>query len=141
MGTKPVNASLPARDTGPRPSLGLWGTLTASVALIGDKGPAGRLLRRVLPVSALTVGVSGPAIYSAHKLHYIGIAQGVALFGAVTVLLIFAAALRGAWLLNAEHVALERLRTEVQSHALHDPETGLANRGHFMDQLARSLSL
>lgn len=113
----------------------------ASIALIGDKGPAGRLLRLVLPASALTVGISGPAIYGAHKLHYVGVAEGVALFGAITVLLIFAAALRGAWLLNTEHAVLERLRAEVQSHALHDPQTGLANRGHFMDQLARRAAL
>jgi diguanylate cyclase (GGDEF)-like protein len=115
--------------------------LRVSIALIADTGPAGRLLRLILLVSVPTVGVSGPAIYAAHRLNYIGIATGVALFGAIAVLLIFAAALRGAWLLNAEHAALGRLRSEVRSHALHDPVTGLANRGHFMDQLARRAAL
>jgi len=137
----PLNASLPARNTAPRRALGLWGTLKASVALIRDKGPAGRLLRLTVLVATLTVGISGPAIYGAHKLHYIGVAWGVALFGVITVLLIFAAVLRAAWVLNAEHVALSRLRVEVQSHALQDPQTGLANRSHFMDQLARRAAL
>ena len=141
MGTKPLNASLPARDKAPRPGLGFWGTLMASVALIGDKGPAGRLLRLILPISVLTLGISGLAIYAAGKLGYIGTAEGVALFGVITVLLIFAAALRAAWVLNAGHVALNRLRTEVQSQALQDPQTGLANRSHFMDQLARRAAL
>ena len=136
-----MNASLPARDKASRPALGLWGTLRASIALIGDKGPAGRLLRLILPASALTIGISGPAIYAAHKLHSIGIAAGVALFGVITVLLVFAAALRAAWVLKAEHVALSRLKVEVQSHALQDSETGLANRSHFMDQLARRAAL
>jgi diguanylate cyclase (GGDEF)-like protein len=115
--------------------------LMASVALIGDKGPAGRLLRLVLPVSVLIVGISGPAIYAAHRLHYIGIAEGVALYAVITVLLIFVATLRCAWLLKAEHMELSRLRSEVQSHALQDPQTGLANRGQFMEQLARRAAL
>jgi diguanylate cyclase (GGDEF)-like protein len=137
----PLNASLPARDEAPRPALGLWGPLIASVRLIGDKGPAGRLLRLILPLSVVTVGISGPALYAAHELRYVGIAEGVALFAAITVLLIFASALRAAWLLNAEHRALSRLRAEVQSHALHDPQTGLVNRGQFMEQLARRAAL
>jgi diguanylate cyclase (GGDEF)-like protein len=112
-----------------------------SVSLIADAGPAGRMLRVILPSAVLIVGVSGPAIYAAHKLHYIGIARGAALFGAINVALVVAAALRGAWLLNAEHVALRRLRNEIQTQALHDPQTGLANRGHFMDQLARRAAL
>jgi diguanylate cyclase (GGDEF)-like protein len=137
----PLDASLPAQDKTPRLALGPWGALRASVALTGDKGPAGRLLRRILAVSALTVGISGPAIYAAHRLGYIGVAACIALFGAVTALLIFAVALRSVWLLNAEHVALGRLKAEVQSYALHDPQTGLANRSHFMDQLARRAAL
>jgi len=137
----PLDAALPPRDDAPQPRLGWWGTLWAAVALIGDKGPAGRLLRVVLPVAALTVGISGPAIYVAHRFGYLGIAEGAALFGAINVALIFWAALRCASRLNAEHAALSRLRGEVQSHALHDAETGLANRGHFMDQLARRAAL
>ncbi len=118
-----------------------WGTLRASIALIGDKGPAGRLLRVILPVAVLTVGLSGPAIYAAHRLGYVGIAEGTALFGAINAVLVFWAALRCASSLNAEHLALTRLRGEMQSHALHDPATGLANRGFFMDQLARRAAL
>lgn len=99
------------------------------------------MLRVVLPAVALVIGISGPAIYAAHRFDYIGIAEGTALFGAINVLAVFAAVLRCAALLNAEHVALARLRGEVQAHALHDPQTGLANRGHFMDQLARRAAL
>jgi len=140
-GTMQLDAALPPREDAPQPRLGWWGTLWASVALIGDKGPAGRVLRVVLPVAALTVGISGPAIYAAHRLGYIGIAEGAALFGAINVALVFWAAFSCASRLNAEHSALSRLRGEVQSHALHDPETGLANRGFFMDQLTRRAAL
>ena len=136
-----LDAALPPRDDAPRPGLGRRGRLRASVGLIGDRGPGGRLLRVVLPVAALTVGLSGPAIYVAHRFGYVGIAEGTALFGAINVALILWAALRCARLLNAEHAALTRLRNEVQAHALHDPETGLANRGHFMDQLVRRAAL
>ncbi|HEX4506064.1 MAG TPA: GGDEF domain-containing protein [Alphaproteobacteria bacterium] len=113
----------------------------ASIGLVGDNGPAGRLLRLILIVSVLTAGIFGAAIYAAYRLDYIGVAGGVALFGVIAALLFVAAALRGAWMLNAEHLALNRLRTEVQSHALQDPQTGLANRSHFMDQLARRAAL
>jgi diguanylate cyclase (GGDEF)-like protein len=133
--------SLPEPDNESRLALGLWATLRRSLALIADAGPAGRMLRVILPAAVLIVGVSGPAIYAAHELHYIGIARGAALFGAINVALVVAAALRGAWLLNAEHAALQRLRNEIQTQALYDAETGLANRGHFMDQLARRAAL
>jgi hypothetical protein len=99
------------------------------------------MLRLMLWTSMLAIGISSPAIYAAHRLHYVGIAQGVALFAAINVVLVIVAALRGAWLINAEHTALMRLRSEVQNHALQDPQTGLANRGHFVDQLVRRAAL
>jgi diguanylate cyclase (GGDEF)-like protein len=117
------------------------GLLRASLALIAAPGPAGRMLRITLPAALLTIGISGPVIYAAHRLNHLGIAEGVALFGAINLLLVVAATLRAAWLLNAEHAAHMQLRGEVRSRALHDAGTGLANRGHFIEQLARRAAL
>jgi diguanylate cyclase (GGDEF)-like protein len=120
---------------------GLWGALRAAVGLIADKGPAGRMLRIVLPAALLIVGLFAPALYAAHRLGYVGTAVGVALFGVINLAVIFAAALRGAWLLHGELAAGRQLRDEIQSQSLHDSLTGLANRGFFMDQLARRAAL
>jgi diguanylate cyclase (GGDEF)-like protein len=109
--------------------------------LIADKGPAGRMLRIVLPIAVLVIGLSGPALYAAHRLGYVGTAVGVALFAAVNLAIVFAAMLRGAWLLHGEYAGRRRLQDEMQSQSLHDSLTGLANRGFFMDQLTRRAAL
>jgi diguanylate cyclase (GGDEF)-like protein len=121
--------------------LRLWRALRAAVGLIADKGPAGRMLRIVLPAAILIVGLSAPALYAVHRLGYVGTAEGVALFGAINLVVVIAAALRSAWLLHGEHAAGRQLRNEIQSQSLHDSLTGLANRGFFMDQLARRAAL
>ena len=145
-----LDASLPSRDPDSRRALppgkaraarGFWGALTAALGLIADRGPAGRMLRIVLPVAFAVVGLSAPALYIVHRLGYVGTAIGVALFGVVNVVVTFAAALRGAWLLQGEHAAGRQLRDEIQRQSLHDSLTGLANRGFFLDQLARRAAL
>lgn len=145
-----LDASLPSRDPDSRLGLpsgkartahGFWGTLAAALGLIADRGPAGRMLRIVLPAAVVIVGLSAPVLYAVHRLGYVGTAVGVVLFGVVNVAVIFAAALRGAWLLHGEHADGCRLRDEIQSLSLHDSLTGLANRGFFMDQLARRAAL
>jgi diguanylate cyclase (GGDEF)-like protein len=99
------------------------------------------MLRIVLPAAIVIVGLSAPALYAVHRLGYAGTAVGVALFGVVNVAVIFAAVLRGAWLLHGEHAAGRQLRDEIKSQSLHDSLTGLANRSFFMDQLARRAAL
>ena len=111
------------------------------MALIADKGPAGRMLRIVLPIALLVIGLSGPALYAAHRLGFVGTAVGVALFGLINLAIVFAGMLRGAWLLNGEYIAKRRLQDEIQSQSLHDSLTGLANRSFFMDQLMRRAAL
>jgi diguanylate cyclase (GGDEF)-like protein len=145
-----LDSSLPARDPDTRrdlpsgkaqPARGFWGTLKAAVGLVADKGPAGRMLRIVLPAALLIVGLSAPALYAAHRLGFVGTAIGVALFGVINLTVVVAAALRGAWLLQGEHAAGRQLRDEILNQSLHDTLTGLANRDFFMDQLARRAAL
>jgi diguanylate cyclase (GGDEF)-like protein len=99
------------------------------------------MLRIVLPIAILVIGLSGSALYAAHRLGYVGAAVGVALFGVINLAIVFAAMLRGAWLLHSEYVVRRRLQDEMQSQSLHDSLTGLANRGFFMDQLTRRAAL
>jgi diguanylate cyclase (GGDEF)-like protein len=139
--TIPLDTALPPRDDKSRPALGWWRTLKAYFALIGDKGPAGRMLRLMLPAATLTVGISGLAILAAHRFQFLGTAAGLALFGVIAIILLLAAVLRCAWLLHAEHAALARLRGDMRNQALQDPDTDLANRTYFMDQLARRAAL
>jgi diguanylate cyclase (GGDEF)-like protein len=136
-----LDPALPSPDRSPGRALGPWGTFRAAAALIADKGPAGRMLRIVLPVAILVIGLSAPALYAAHRLGYVGTAVGVALFGALNLAIIFAAMLRGAWLLQGEYAVRRRVQDEMQSQSLHDSLTGLANRGFFMDQLSRRAAL
>jgi diguanylate cyclase (GGDEF)-like protein len=136
-----LDPALPSPDRSPGRVLGPWGTFRAAAALIADKGPAGRMLRIVLPIAILVIGLSAPALYVVHRLGYVGTAVGVALFGVLNLAIIFTAMLRGAWLLHGEYAVRRRLQDEMQSHSLHDSLTGLANRGFFMDQLARRAAL
>jgi len=136
-----LDPSLPLPNRIPGRALGRWGTLRAATALIADKGPAGRMLRAVLPIALLVIGLSGPALYAAHRLGYVGTAVGVALFGFINLVLVFAGMLRGAWLLHGEYIVKRRLEDEIQSQSLHDSLTGLANRSFFMDQLMRRAAL
>ena len=136
-----MDPSLPSPDRNADRALGLWGALKAAAGLMGDKGPAGRLLRVVVPVAILVIGLSGPAIFALHRLGYVGVAEGTALFGAINAIVVIAVVLRSAWLLQGEDITLRRLQDEIQRESLHDSLTGLANRGFFMDQLARRAAL
>jgi diguanylate cyclase (GGDEF)-like protein len=136
-----LSAALPPRDDKSRPALGWLGGLKTSFALIGDRGPAGRMLRLILPMATLIMGVSGLAILAAHRFQFLGTATSLALFGAIAAILVLGVALRAAWLLNAEHAEVTRLHRDMVTQALQDPETGLANRTHFLDQLARRAAL
>ncbi len=111
------------------------------MGLIADRGPAGRMLRIVLPIAILPIGLSAPALYAAQRLGCIGTAVGMALFGVVNLALLYAGLLRASWLLRGEHVARRRPQDEIQSRSLHDSLTGLANRPVFMEQLARRAAL
>jgi diguanylate cyclase (GGDEF)-like protein len=115
--------------------------LRSATALIADKGPAGRMLRIVLPIALLVIGLSGSAIYAAHRWGFVGTAACLALFGFINLAIVFAGMLRGAWLLHGEYIVKRRLQDEIQSQSLHDSLTGLANRSFFMEQLMRRAAL
>jgi diguanylate cyclase (GGDEF)-like protein len=99
------------------------------------------MLRIVLPAAVVIIGWSGPAIYLLHRAGYVGIAVGIALYGTINAAVVVAAVLHSAWLLHGEYAARRQMRDEIQSQLLYDSLTGLANRGFFMDQLARRAAL
>lgn len=115
--------------------------LRAVVGLTADKGPAGHMLRFILPIMLIVIMISGLLLLGAHRLGYIGTAIGVAIFAIVSAVGATLAIFRAAWLLNAEYVSRRRTEDEVQYHSIHDPLTGLANRGFFLDQLTRRAAL
>ena len=99
------------------------------------------MLRVVLP-AALIVGMSsGLLLLGAHRLGYVGTAVGGGIFAMVNLAAVAVAILRAAWLLRGEYDRRRQTEDEVQHHAIHDPVTGLANRGFFLDQLARRAAL
>jgi diguanylate cyclase (GGDEF)-like protein len=113
----------------------------AALSLITDKGPAGRLLRIDLPAALIVIMLSGLLMLGAHRLGYVGTAVGGAIFGAANAAAVVLAILRAAWVLHSEYNRRRQTEDDVQYHAIHDPLTGLANRGFFLDQLARRAAL
>jgi diguanylate cyclase (GGDEF)-like protein len=128
-----LKAAGPAR----RPAL----SLKALFAIAAGEGPARHLLRSILPAALILIGLIGLAALGGHRLGLLGIAVGASLFTLATAGTVAVVIGWSAWLLNAEHVERCRVQAEIELHALHDPLTGLANRGFFFDQLARRAAL
>jgi hypothetical protein len=126
-----------AAGTTMRPAL----SLAAIIALVRGQGPARALVRIVLPVALILIGLFGLAALGGHRLGLVGITVGSGLFALATVAIVVVSVGWSAMLLNAEYIARCRIQAEIQLHALHDPLTGLANRGFFFDQLARRAAL
>ena len=125
----------------PRFAPGRRGLLRAVIGLTADNGPAGHMLRFILPIVLIVMMVSGLLMLTAHRLGYVGIATGAAIFAVVSALGVILAVFRAAWLVNVEYVSRRKTEDEVQHHSIHDPLTGLANRGFFLDQLTRRAAL
>jgi diguanylate cyclase (GGDEF)-like protein len=111
------------------------------LSLVADKGPAGRMLRRVLPVALVLIGLSGGAVLAGHRFGHIDSAAGGALFALANGSILVAAIFWSAWLLQGEYATRRRIQEHIAHYALHDPLTGLANRSFFLDQLARRAAL
>jgi len=120
-----------------RPAL----SFAAIVALATGEGPARRLLRVALPVALILIGLSGLAALGGHRIGLVGIAVGAGLFAVANGVVVVVAIYWSAWQINAEYLSRRRVEAEIQQYALHDPLTGLANRGFFFDQLARRTAL
>ncbi len=109
--------------------------------LIADKGPARGLVRIVLPAALIVILLSGLLVIGGHRLGYLGTAIGGAIFAVVNLGVVVLAIFRAAWVVRSEYNRRRQTEDEVQYHAIHDPVTGLANRGFFLDQLARRAAL
>ncbi len=105
--------------------------------LLSDRGPAGRLLRRTLPAAIILIGLSGLIVLFGHRAGLVGIAVGAGIFAAANGLIVAVVIFRTALLLEGEYRKRRQMQEEIRHHSLHDSLTGLANRGFFMDQLAR----
>ena len=114
-----------------------WRRSLNIIALLADRGPAGRLLRRALPTAIILIGLSGFIIFLGHRAGLVGIAVGAGIFATANGIIIVVAVFWSALLLEGEYRKRRQLQEEIRHHALHDSLTGLANRGFFMDQLAR----
>ncbi len=148
IGQHNLGSILPSRNPGHRPD-GQAGRESSAprptggsvISLIWDKGPAGRLLRGMLPIALVLIGLSGIAVLGAHRVHIVGIAVGAGLFAIANGTIVIAALFWSAWLIHREYTGRRRSEDQIEIYALHDPLTGLANRGFFIDQLARRAAL
>jgi diguanylate cyclase (GGDEF)-like protein len=116
-------------------------SVNAVIGLVTDTGPAGRMLRRILPIALILIGFSGVAALGGHRLGLVGIAVGAGLFAIANGVIVVVAIYWSAWLLHAEYTSRRRTQVEIEQNSLHDPLTGLGNRGFFIDQLARRAAL
>lgn len=115
--------------------------LKAMMALVADKGPAGRMLRGILPITMAAIFIAGVTMLLAYRYGYLRVGQGTLLFSVANGVIVTAAMFWSARLLQAEYLSRREAQESIRNHALHDPLTGLANRGFFMDQLARRVAL
>ncbi len=123
------------------PNRQVIGTHDREPGLFNDPGPAGTLIRIILPGVIAIVVVSGIAAYAAHRLGYLGLATGPALFAAINLATVTGALVWCARKLQAEASERRRLEVQLRGQSLQDALPGLANRNAFMEQLARRAAL
>jgi diguanylate cyclase (GGDEF)-like protein len=99
------------------------------------------MLRSLLPAAIAIIVISGFAALIGQRAGLVGIAVGAGLFAIANAAVVTVAIVWLGLLLKAEHSRRREMQDQLLHHSLHDSLTGLANRGFFMDQLARRAAL
>ena len=99
------------------------------------------MARLLLPGAVAAIGIAGLAAYAGHRLGFLGITVGAALFAVVNAAIAVGSIVWTALALQTEAAERRRLQEQLERQSLQDAVTGLANRGLFLDQLSRRAAL